>query len=492
MNDAMADVRHSQEMIIAKGGVPEWKEMRLGDKEEHEGFAKWFTGPKNRRSGAIDINGNDISYRSAKVRLLNLVHDFNEMSVLELAYDAAPPPGSIAQDAEEKAEQTAHGATNAVALYNTAAEQGDWKKLEEGCTEFARKRGRTFEHLYFGKDSSEILEMEEDQKKLEKLTNEADDAERASKRPRLSPEPRPRLELRKRKNQNATVSFDRFAYQRKEADVDELRWDATPFSVNFLEDETHTVSAPKVLRTAVEIVPETEITPAPARKVNPPKAEHVVHRINDFDGSSRRTNESRWLHPMYTPGKWSVLGDIEYVDTSGSSLRKYTGSWDEYEEYVGSLQEEAKEMDKDTAVTRARDLYDGESGDETEDEETVEIPPRFNISDWDDYDESPPDLGSFFSPESSMLRPPPPKVVHLPEFSSTAKLLGSYSKIERVSRDVVPANSTTKAADKQQLGFLSKLQGFVFTFVGSGAASGITSLCKRREAFVKVRSMRRS
>jgi hypothetical protein len=173
------------------------------------------------------------------------------MSVQELAYDLAPPLGSNIQDEKKKAAHMEYGATNALSLYNTAAEEGVWGRLQEVDASFMRTRARKHEELSANglnddEDESEVLE---------------EDVPPASKRTRLSPTPPPVPKVRPRKHPDARVLFHMYAYARKQANVDEIR-----FSEDYEEDPDYTgpVSAPRILRTTPnETLPQTKSKPQP-------------------------------------------------------------------------------------------------------------------------------------------------------------------------------------------------------------------------------------
>jgi hypothetical protein len=244
MTDAMSDVQEVQDIIIQQGGVSQLKHR---SPERHQ---ELFQGGCRRRkqTGAIDVNGNDSSYRSARVRLLNLVTELKVLSIMEMAYEMKP------RRTRAKPIPKKFSATNALSLYNVAAEEGHWSKLKDADTVRVLKRGWAFEDLYREKDASPARLQTDDQHTIWEYLKEAefDDEEPASKRVRLSPSPVPGSpsKLRPRKNPAATVKFDKYAYQRKEADVDELRWAANSRSLDFLEDEQPSVVPVSTLRTA--------------------------------------------------------------------------------------------------------------------------------------------------------------------------------------------------------------------------------------------------
>ena len=354
MRDAMFDVTRIQEVILKSGGVSKWKAVVSKGKDTEEkakaknNFRESFTGskPKKERNGLIDINKNDCSYRSARVRLLNIVTEFNEMSVQELAYEVAPPHDSSIRGAKEMAAQMQYGATNAMSMYNTAAEEGIWGQLQEADASFVHKRARKHEELSAegfddGDNEPEVLQEE---------------AGPARKRPRLSPTPSPVPKARPRKHPEARVSFNRYAYTRKECNVDDIRG-----SQDYEEDPDYTgpVAVPKILRTTPNATPpETEINPlssketeasskSASKKLDPkPKKEHLTYLTLQYDGPRRTSGSFKRHQYHYKRGEWAVFGDNVNVDTSGYVFGTRMGDWDDWDVDVNESQREAEEMDE--------------------------------------------------------------------------------------------------------------------------------------------------
>ncbi|KAF2820288.1 hypothetical protein CC86DRAFT_471401 [Ophiobolus disseminans] len=313
VRDAMHDVQRVQDLILNRGGITEWRKKIEGGETSWEHYNNSVRGskPKASRNGTIDINGNDSSYRSAKMRLANLLVEFEDMSVLERGYDIAPPLENDAQDIETKTAHMQYSATNAISLYNAAAEEGKLEKLNEVESEAMHRRGK----VKYRKALEETDSEEESTDESEELSLPA------SKRVRSDLDgtpPRP-LEARARKKPGAKVSFDRL-------------------------DSNHTiiqpVSAPKILRTTpsevdpeventVQLEPELETT-LKGKKSNPISELDVEwFLILQGDGPRRKPKDgfARRHTYHYKPGKWTVSGDNEVVDTSGYIWDEDHDSW---------------------------------------------------------------------------------------------------------------------------------------------------------------------
>ena len=153
------------------------------------------------------------------------------------------------------------------------------------------------------------------------------------------------------------MSFDKYTYQRKEADIDELRWAANSCPVGFLEDEARAVVPISILRTVAtdkniadsdtghqEFETGTEKVANNAKIVSASKPESIMHLTKMGDGPLRTGGHYRRLLTWtYLPEKWAVFGDSEVVDTSGWVAQEEFDIWDGY---VEGLQEGADEMDE--------------------------------------------------------------------------------------------------------------------------------------------------
>jgi hypothetical protein len=92
-----------------------------------------------------DINGNDFSFQSAKMRLHNLATEFAGLSVMEQAWETEHPINIMMGCHSPKKICMQYCATNATTLYNCAVKQGTISKMQENCTTFMRKRGRDWD-----------------------------------------------------------------------------------------------------------------------------------------------------------------------------------------------------------------------------------------------------------------------------------------------------------------------------------------------------------
>jgi hypothetical protein len=157
MNNAMHDLQRSQEIIMSHSGVHQWRDKT---RKSQYFYNQWESKVRGGVRKIMDIHGNDASYRSAKKRLYNLAIELGEWSVLERAWElekesepevfAAEPevfaaePGLLTAEME-KMERMEFSATNAVALYNGALQQGVFRKVDDGCERYTQKRGREWE-----------------------------------------------------------------------------------------------------------------------------------------------------------------------------------------------------------------------------------------------------------------------------------------------------------------------------------------------------------
>jgi hypothetical protein len=150
MNNAMHDIQRSQEIIMSHGGVHQWRDKT---RKSQYFYNQWESKVRGGVRKIMDIHGNDASYRSAKKRLYNLAIELGEWSVLERAWELekesepevfAAEPGLLTAEME-KMEKMEFSATNAVALYNGALQQGVFRKVDDDCERYTQKRGREWE-----------------------------------------------------------------------------------------------------------------------------------------------------------------------------------------------------------------------------------------------------------------------------------------------------------------------------------------------------------
>lgn len=335
----MHDVRRSQEIILSHGGVHDWREKSRGSPESFRLFENTVKGgsKKSGRKGTIDIHGNDASYRSAKKRLHNLAIELGELSVLERAWELEQPPEPGFLAGTLKKDRMQYSATNAVALYNGAIQQGVFGKLEENCASYMRKRGREWEASV----KQEYPESDTEDETMRHKWFKTNAAQRAfidtstgtgheEGEEKNDTPPRPKC---KRRRTDATVTLNEDAYVRKEADVDIFRYRVISLAMGSREDESTPPPRPSILRT-------TTLTIDPR-----PRHPHTRRATKKHDGALRAG--CRWTrrygNDMYTKGTWTVKEGSENVDTSG--CRFGVRGHHAWEEYCAQLLEEEDRMD---------------------------------------------------------------------------------------------------------------------------------------------------
>lgn len=356
MNAAMYDVRRSQELILSNGGVERWRE---NCRNSGTSTAMWEStvrggggGKHSGRKAIIDIHGNDSSFRSAKKRLHNLAIELEEISVQEKAWELEQSieTGSLSDLLKMKRMQ--YSATNAIALYTGAVNQGIFTQLEDDGERFMRKRGREWEisarpdypesdtedeetrHKFFKTNHVQRDFIDGDWSSAGGMEDEGDEAS-----------PSPSQPKRKRRRMDAGVVFNPDTYIRFDADVDSLRFQATGIVEVDGGDEQSCPYAPtSILRTT-----PLKIDPCPHR--------HYRKRaLKKHDGALRPSR--RWDRRLnakgYRPGLWTVGAESEIVDTSGYSFGR---NYDAWQWYCTELQRQAEEEDMllDGAIDSAED-----------------------------------------------------------------------------------------------------------------------------------------
>jgi len=333
MNNAMFDVRRSQDLILGNGGVHAWQDKCRDDKTMKT-WERTVRGANRRigREPIVNIHGEDSSYRASKTRLLNLAVQLEELSVLEQAWEMeqAPETGSPANSPKMRRMQ--YSATNAMALYNGAVDTGILTKLEENCMTYMRKRGRDYEASASPEYPDSDSDDEEDDCKHKYF--DANGAQRtfintSFGQPADGSDQDASPPKRKRRRIDASLTFNEDVYIRSESDVDVLRSSTLGLDADFLEEDSLAPSlSPSILRT----------TPL---KIDPrPRRAYRKRGLNKHDGALRPTlrwdRRSKW----YQRGAWAVGEDSEVVNTSGSRFGERQWNY-----YCEALQEEAEEMD---------------------------------------------------------------------------------------------------------------------------------------------------
>jgi hypothetical protein len=321
MDSAMFDVRRVQDVIFSHGSWHEWQIKARGDYDEFLAWAKSTRGvsKKGEREGYRDINGNNFSFRSAKTRLHNLVIELEALSVLEQSWEMEHPINTIMGYYSPKRIRIQYSATNALALYKSAVEQGTFEKMQESCALFMRKRGRDWEVATSSDYPASDIEDEEDGPKgfkanlkqrqfINRSQIPAVEAQGAKAEVDAAPD-------RKRRRTDAVLSFNQDTYIRTEANVDVLRRAASHLDAETLDDDfvAAPTSGPSILRTT------------PLRVDARPKRGHKRRGLKRNDGCLRAWY--RWdrrahmeMKGLYRRGPWAAAHGSMHVDTSGHAF----------------------------------------------------------------------------------------------------------------------------------------------------------------------------
>lgn len=331
MNNAMFDVRRSQDLILGNGGVHAWQDKCRDDKTMKT-WERTVRGANRRigRQPVFNIHGEDGSYRASKTRLLNLALQLEELSVLEQAWELEQPPEIGSPANSPKMRRMQYSATKAMALYNHGVETGILAKLEEDCTTYMRKRGRDYE----ASASPEYPDSDSDDEDFKHKYFDANAAQRTfinTSFGRLADggDQDTSLPKRKRRRVDASLKFNEDVYIRSENDIDALRSSTLGLQADFQEEDSPAPSPPpSILRT----------TPL---KVDPrPRREYRKRGLNKHDGALRYTMRGDRRTKWYQRGAWALGEESDVVNTSGNGL--FDRQW---QYYCESLQEEAEEMD---------------------------------------------------------------------------------------------------------------------------------------------------
>jgi hypothetical protein len=310
-----------------------WHELVRGGDARHE----------------IDVipGHHDSSHRYAKIRLKNLVQEIRRLRKQEIAWEDAHD--SSVEGLPEEEMRLIRGRSASVALrFYGARRRHDPEKpnvltvqhVEEECAKSARKRSRDWEvstDAYYPKDDWKG-EMPQGRWKMtpeQQTVIEWSNVPHIEAAERIAEAKRTKAPPRKKRRTEARVSFDPQVYLCSEADVDKLRIEDRHASLNVLESVEQD-SRPNM-------APSTK-----APTVFAPKRPYTTEALNEgpYDKAGRfiRHRHDFWAR------KWKAPKGMETVDTSGCSFKQDFKKWDEY---VQSLQNEAKKMDEQDALRRA-------------------------------------------------------------------------------------------------------------------------------------------
>jgi hypothetical protein len=344
---AMRHVRRSQAVIKRRGGVHEWFERC----KEDDDLALWSmttgVGQKSRVTAMIDINGNNYSYRSAKVRLHNVLIELEILSVQEKAWkiELAGRTGlqSTSNKEEQKMERMRNSATMGLFLYRCTVEEGFVNELEKNSMKFMRKRGRDWEVSTdpdYPSSDSEATEVTPP--KRFRTNAQQRRFITASSIPEVGADIKDIPQEHKRRRVHNNVTFDEEVYVRSEADVDKI-WSA---SSSRRSDTPNAVSSPSsVSCTGVPHAKPIGVNSSPcqAYQTRPLKRLDESRRRSSCWSRRPRARESG----LYPKGLWTVSDDCVNVNTSGYRFAKDHEGW---ETYVDNSVEEGKNWKMDAEL----------------------------------------------------------------------------------------------------------------------------------------------
>jgi len=334
---SMKTLQHIQDFIKAHDGLPQWKENLEGHYAKSTYHVASLGGKKGRNA-----NGTDVSYRHCKRNLVNLINEIEDLSELELAWEAKQPPENNDVYVEHIRLRKQYSATAALHWYKDTEHIGFIGRVEEDCEIFSRRRGRRWaiasDPDFPDRDGHEQDLAWKSLKKIQhKLLNESDI-------PKIQrTDVAEQLPKRKRRREGASVSWNEDIYVRTDADVDVLRKAWCSLSEEFLEPSP---KRPKmsVLRTTPldverELIPATPV----AMDSNPIRPHYVIPLSRN--GPPRdviRSSMCRRNRRRYVKGQWAVSEGSEIIDTSG-----YRKNFDVHVANMEQLQIEAVKLDRE-------------------------------------------------------------------------------------------------------------------------------------------------
>ncbi|KAH7086279.1 hypothetical protein FB567DRAFT_527584 [Paraphoma chrysanthemicola] len=356
MKDAMKDVSNVQQHILDLGGIENCFEKSRGFPNLVRTMEKTIIGGKPRRNvnSFLYRNGNDVSYRHAKKRLVNLALELGGLRELEQTWEEEQPPEDENATHSSKKDRMQYSATNALVLYEGAIAQGTFTKLEAVSSSCGRKRGRDWEVSTDPKYPDDEREWplaggfhanEEQRKFIESSNVLADDKDKTETEEEDIPK-------RKRRRVDTNVTFNSVSYVMFQADVDELRY--TIRQLPAIDPEMEDPCAQPL--ESQESLPET--TPMnDYRTPNRTFFEMPSNKLGNLGRLPSKFQRRGRRVDNYFPGIWTAVAGREFVDTSGQSFGM---DFDGYYKYNRKLQEEADEMDKEDSSEEWQDVTSDE------------------------------------------------------------------------------------------------------------------------------------
>ncbi|KAI4948891.1 hypothetical protein J4E86_008240 [Alternaria arbusti] len=289
---SMKTLQHIQEFINAHDGLSQWKENLEGHYAKSTYHVASLGGKKGK-----NVNGTDVSYRHCKRNLVNLINEIEDLSEMELAWEAKQPPENKDVHVQHVRLRKQYSATAALHWYRDTEHNGFIGRVEEDCESFSQRLGRRWtiasDPDFPDRDGHEQdLEWKSLKKIQHKLLNESDI-------PKVQrTDVAEQLPRRKRRREGASVSWNENVYVRTDADVDVLR---KAFRTTPLEVTRELIPATPVANGSNPIRPHYVI---PLSRNGPPR---------DVARSSMCRHRRR-----YVKGQWAVPEGSEIIDTSGS------------------------------------------------------------------------------------------------------------------------------------------------------------------------------
>ncbi|KAI4921478.1 hypothetical protein J4E85_008823 [Alternaria conjuncta] len=333
---SMKTLQHIQEFINAHDGLSQWKENLEGHYAKSTYHVASLGGKKGK-----NVNGTDVSYRHCKRNLVNLINEIEDLSEMELAWEAKQPPENNDVYMQHVRLRKQYSATAALHWYKDTEHNGFIGRVEEDCEFFSQRRGRRWtiasDPDFPDRDGHEQDLGWKSLKKIQhKLLNDSDI-------PKVQrTDVAEQLPRRKRRREGASVSWNEDVYVRTEADVDMLRKASCSLSEEFLEPSPKRPRMGVLRTTPLEVTREL-IPAAPVANGSNPIRPHYVIPLSRNGPPRDVTRSSMCRHRRrYVKGQWAVPEGSEIIDTSG-----YRKNFDVHVANMEQLQIEAAKMDRE-------------------------------------------------------------------------------------------------------------------------------------------------
>ncbi|KAH6878741.1 hypothetical protein BKA58DRAFT_377909 [Alternaria rosae] len=332
---SMHTLQRIQNIINAHDGLSQWGEAA----DSYYAQSVYRVATRGGQPRWKNADGTDVSYRHCKRNLVNLVNELEDLSKMELAWEAKQSLESNDFYVEHVRLRKQHSATAALHWYKDTQDYGFIGRVEEDCEIFSRRRGRRWTIVC----DPEFPDRDGHEQDLgwKSLTKAQHKLLKGSDIPKpVRTDVAEQLPRRKRRREDAGVSWNENVYVRTDADVDVLRKASCPIS----EELSSSPKKPKmsILRTTpLEIVLEPIFaTPIVLNPIHP----HYVIPLSR-NGPPRDVTKSsmaRKRRRSYKRGQWAVPEGSEIIDTSG-----YRKNFEVHVANMEQLQIEAAKMDRE-------------------------------------------------------------------------------------------------------------------------------------------------